>query len=280
MMLLNEVLLNGTDSSQELLQYVELKNTTTVPLSLNGWSLSDQDDVWSVGTDIAVAPGGYAVLVLNGQAPSVPNGVPALVLNGNPISLPNSVPVLVLRQKGKGLDPARGRLQLKAVGGVIVDAISWGDDTSVLNPAATAPPAGQSLSRVPDGTDTDFATDFKARARSPGTSNGTDATATNAAVEVPAPGSPDLGTPADTPSDAPTATTTDTPNATATPSPAATDALTPTPTATATATATPAPTPTALPPATDAPTSIPAATAAPSPTAISMPTETVTPAAT
>jgi cell division septation protein DedD len=147
----------------------------------------------------------------------VPNGVPALVFNGNPISVPNSVPVLVLRQNGKGLDPARGRLQLTAPEGIVVDGLSWGDDTSVLHPAVTPPPAGQSLSRVPDSTDTDSATDFGGRAPSPGTSNSTDATASDISVEVPSPELPIAETLVAT------ATTTDTPTATATPSPAPTD---------------------------------------------------------
>jgi hypothetical protein len=192
---------------------VELKNVTDAAISLDGWSLRDEDDVWSVKSNVDVAPGGYALLVLNGRAPSVPA----------------EVPVVVLTKKNKGLEPTGGRLALRGPGGVTIDQISWGDDTSVFNPALPAPPAGQSLSRLPDGTDTDSAADFVLRAPSPGLSNGDGASTLAAATETPtpAPAATDTPTPTPTPTDTPTPTPT--PTDTPTPTPTATD--TPTPTA-------------------------------------------------
>jgi hypothetical protein len=61
---------------------VELKNVTGAPVSLNGWSLGDEDDVWSVRWNVNVVPGGYALLVLKGWPPSVPDGVPVVASGG------------------------------------------------------------------------------------------------------------------------------------------------------------------------------------------------------
>jgi len=209
-LLLNEVLAAGPDSRGHLSQFVELKNMTDVVMSLNGWSLRDEDDVWSLTGGVDVAPGGYALLVLNGRAPSVPA----------------EVPLVVLTKKNKGLDPTGGRLGLRGPGGVTIDQISWGDDTSVFNPALPAPPSGQSLSRLPDGTDTDSAADFAVQAPSPGLSND-GASPLAAPTETPTEADPPTATPTPTetatPTEAPTATATPTPTPTDTPTPTATD---------------------------------------------------------
>ena len=207
------------------MQYVELKNVTDVPLALKNWSLRDEDDVWSVKSNVSVAPGGYALLVLRGWAPSVPDGVPVVMLNA----------------KRKGLDPTGGHLELIDPGGAAIDRISWGDDTWVFNPALPAPPFDQSLSRLPDGTDTNTAVDFTVQAPSPGLSNDTTwlpvASVVTPTQTPPAP-STDAGTltPAPTETPPPVEAPTETPTPTATETPAAVPPATDTPTPTATET--------------------------------------------
>ncbi len=218
-LLLNEVLTRGTERWGYLLQSVELKNVTGGPIPLDGWSLKDEDDTWSVKSNASVAPGGYALLVLNGWPPSVPDGVP----------------VLVLTNWRKALDPTGGRLNLLDPKGVTVDQISWGDDTSVFNPALLPPPWGQSLSRLPDGTDTDSAADFVAQDPSPGLSNDDDPSPLAAPTETPAEEDAATATPSPTetaaPTEAPTATPTPPPADTPTPTPTDTPSPMPTPTA-------------------------------------------------
>jgi hypothetical protein len=61
---------------------------------------------------------------------------------------------------GNALGNDGDRLVLRDGSGAIVDAISWGRDTSVLNPAIADVPAGHSIERSAPGADTDSASDF------------------------------------------------------------------------------------------------------------------------
>jgi len=75
-----------------------------------------------------------------------------------------------------GLADSGGGLALRDAKGAIVDSLGWGDASNafVEEEAATAPPAGQSIARVPDGHDTgDNAADFvvRAPATTPGAPN-------------------------------------------------------------------------------------------------------------
>jgi hypothetical protein len=79
---------------------------------------------------------------------------------------------------GNGLGNAGDRLVLLAPDGALVDAVSWGDDASILDPPVEAVPAGHSIERRLVGSDTDRADDFvDNEAPSPGRALG--ATATN-----------------------------------------------------------------------------------------------------
>jgi hypothetical protein len=70
---------------------------------------------------------------------------------------------------GNGLANTGDALWLRDPRGVIVDAVSYGTDTTGLNPAVPLAPAGYSLERVPMGQDTDTAADwYPRRSPSPG----------------------------------------------------------------------------------------------------------------
>lgn len=71
---------------------------------------------------------------------------------------------------GNGLANTGDRVILKDNLGNIVDQMSYGTDTTVLNPSAPDVAEGHSLERDPDGLDTNTATDFVNRTTpSPGT---------------------------------------------------------------------------------------------------------------
>jgi hypothetical protein len=61
---------------------------------------------------------------------------------------------------GNSLGNDGDRLALKDGAGSIVDAISWGKDTTVLDPAIVDVPAGHSIERRTPDVDTDTAADF------------------------------------------------------------------------------------------------------------------------
>jgi hypothetical protein len=144
---INEVMYDpagiGRDAEGE---WVELYNGGEQPISLGGWSLAD-----AMGADAlpAVSVGPHEFVTI---APSDsirqrhPDFAGALVLLGGRIgnSLGNDGDQLVLR------DPS----------GAIADAISWGQDTTVLAPAIADVPSGHSIERRVAGADSDSASDF------------------------------------------------------------------------------------------------------------------------
>ena len=74
---------------------------------------------------------------------------------------------------GNGLGNSGDRLVLRDAAGRLVDAVSYGDDTTALSPAIPLVAAGHSLERSPPGHDTDAAGDFVDNAQpSPGKGTG------------------------------------------------------------------------------------------------------------
>ena len=61
---------------------------------------------------------------------------------------------------GNGLGNTGDRLLLRDSRGVLIDALSYGDNTSVFDPPCPAVAAGHSLERRPAGYDTGQASDF------------------------------------------------------------------------------------------------------------------------
>ena len=135
-----------------------------------------------------------------------------------------------------GLAATGGAIALRVVGGVVIDALGWGDATNVYveGAVASAPAAGSSLERTPGGaagnaTDTnDNAHDWFVQLE-PSPQG-------RSAPPVPTPGTP-------SPTSAPTPTSTPAPSVTPAPTVTPAPSPTPTPTATPNATASPAETP-------------------------------------
>jgi len=206
-LLLSEVLYDapqpGTDTEYE---WVELVNPGQQPVSLEGWSLRDNQ-----GQDLIPAvvlePGQYLVVAAT-RAGFLANhpGFAGLL-----VSLEGSI--------GNGLSNDGDLVALLAPDGSLVDAMSYGSNRSVFDPPCPDVPAGSSLARLPSLVDTDTAGDWVAQS-------------------VPNPGAagvPPTATPTATPSPTATLTPSATPTPTATPT--ATPTLSPTITVTPTATA-------------------------------------------
>jgi hypothetical protein len=146
----------------------------------------------------------------------------------------------------------------------IVDAMSYGNKTTFLNPAAPDVSEGHSLERSPANEDTDTADDWiDQESPNPGTVTISEETATPTGTSTSTPTSTSTAT----------ATSTNTPTVTGTP-PTATATPTATPTATSTPTSTATPTATVTSTPTD--TSTPTATATSTPTRTPAPCDVVT----
>ena len=231
---------SGTDSAFE---FVEIFNPTGANVPLGDWSLADNS-----GKDqlppAEIATRGYLVIAAShdGFLANFPS------FSGNLVSLEGSI--------GNGLSNAGDRMMLIAPDGTEIDTMSYGSDTTGLDPACRGVDAGESLARVPSGLDTDAASDWYRQAE-------------------PNPGGAGIiaNTPTPTPSPTLTATRTHTPTKTASPT------RTPSPTRTASATHTPTRTrtPTRTVTITRTPTMTPTASPTGTVDATSTPTRTVSP---
>jgi LPXTG-motif cell wall-anchored protein len=135
---------SGTDSAYE---WIELLNRTGEVIDLRGWEIED-----NYGRDtlpsLVLAPGGYGILAATTSFyENFPGfaGVIAFVEDG---------------RIGNGLSNEGDRLILRDASGKVIDALSYGDDGTIMNPACAKVAAGHSLERCPAGVDSGVARDF------------------------------------------------------------------------------------------------------------------------
>ena len=191
----------GVDAAFE---WLELLNRTGRTVDLTGWGIADNHGVDYIAS-LQLPARGFAVIAAgDGFYDNFPD------FTGNIVFIADG-------SIGNGLNNEGDRLVLMDSTGEMVDALSYGDDATMMLPPCQDVAEGHSLERQPAGLDTDQASDF---------------------VDNGAP-SPGYGLEFATPT--PTATLTPTPTRTPTPT------LAPTPTSTFTLTPTPTPTPTPSP---------------------------------
>ncbi len=127
----------GRDSAFE---WVELINASTEEADTAGWRLGDEHEQDVLPAQM-VPPGGYVIVA--GRSAVAPEGVLMVHIPDGEI--------------GGGLNNAGDVLRLTAPDGTEVDALSYGDNDSVFEPAPPAPPAGASLGVRLPGADADAA---------------------------------------------------------------------------------------------------------------------------
>jgi hypothetical protein len=134
---------SGNDAGYE---WVELHNPGTEPVGLAGWQLADARDAVPL-PDAAVGPGEFLVVAAgDGFTEQHPGFAGRVLLLGGRI--------------GNGLGNSGDQVRLLGSDGSVVDGLSYGEDTGVLDPAIPDVPAEHSLERVPAGRDTDTAADW------------------------------------------------------------------------------------------------------------------------
>jgi len=142
---LNEVQYDpAPPGSETRFEWVELHNPGGGTIALSGWSIADGRASTAL-PDVEIRPGGFVVVAGEGFTELFPEYAGQLVTVG---------------RIGNGLGNAGDSVRLLNAEGAEVDAMSYGDDTSSLDPPAPSVPAGHSLERVPAGRDTDAAADW------------------------------------------------------------------------------------------------------------------------
>lgn len=154
-MLIGEVfaLVDGAHGADPANEWVELYNATGATVNLSGWRL-----VWGgATTTLPAASVGAGQLIIFSPATSTRTFW----------NIPTSVEVVHASTTGNMT--ANGTVRLINPAGLVVDAVSWGSDTSAFSPAAPALRVGHSLVRTTVLTDNDAARDWSDRSEpSPG----------------------------------------------------------------------------------------------------------------
>ncbi len=143
----------GTDPLNE---WVEIYNGSASTVDLSNWILADASSTDALPTGTTLEPGKILVV-----AATTTTRVLWAISSSTPfVSLGNSI--------GNGLAGSGDALSLRRPNGAVVDALSWGNNRSVFNPAAPVVVLGQSLGRTSFETDADSASDWALRAPNPG----------------------------------------------------------------------------------------------------------------
>jgi len=149
---INEVYLDvgsgkGTDPENE---WVEIFNPTGLAIDISNWQICDNiscDTIPALSPEIPSR--GFAVIARDittwAQWTNIPAGAIKIELGSN---------------IGNGLANAGDRVILKDNLGAEIDAMSYGTDTSKLDPAPPAPGQGYSLARIVKGWDNNVANDW------------------------------------------------------------------------------------------------------------------------
>ncbi len=221
----------GTGRNDIRQEWVDIYNPLSEPLLLAGWYVGDASGKRDPLPDFQLPAHGFLTLVANRAAFLAAFPTPSAPI----YQIPDG-------RLGNGLANHGDAFFLYNPLGMVVDGVSWGDNTDALNPAVATGPAGTSIERLPPSRDTDSAGDWIRQLEpAPGRVGPPPATPT----PTPSP-TPSL-TPSPTPSLTPTATASPTTPPTATPSPTPTATVSPSATPTATPSPTPATTLTATP---------------------------------
>ncbi len=135
---------HGDDPGNE---WVELYNPTASPVDISGWSIMDATSTDAFPATTTIAAGGY--LIVTGTSTtanfwSFPGGVPVVVLGGS---------------IGNGLSNSSDGVFLKS-GDTVVDAVSWGSNTTAFDPSTASVADGHSIARSSVTTDTNTASDW------------------------------------------------------------------------------------------------------------------------
>ncbi|HNT30593.1 MAG TPA: lamin tail domain-containing protein, partial [bacterium] len=135
-------------------EWFELLNTTNVNYALRGWYITDNTSSvilpeihFSAGETIIVAASAAAMTGYDTGATQV------FILDA---------------AIGGGLGNSGDRLLLTDSAGTVIDALSWGSDTTIFNPSSLPPATDLSLQRYPHDQDTDCADDFLIALTTPG----------------------------------------------------------------------------------------------------------------
>lgn len=227
----------GVDSDYE---WFELYNNTSSPITLSGWTITDNNSSDTI-PDLTLPANGFAVVAAKESG-----------FKTNYSGLSGLIVYISSGKIGNGLADTGDRLVLKNKSGTEIDAVSWGDDGFAFGAGNGVKPLtddGKSIARKTKGVDTNSPTDWHV-------------------LDTPNPGTNPH--PPEEPATEPTPTPSPTPEVSPTPTPTVEPSPTPVPSFSPSSTSDPIPTPEPSP--TAEPTPEPSTTPSPEPSPEPSPT--------
>lgn len=137
-------------------EWIELYNGTQSAVNIGGWKIEDDLASDTIVGNYTIAPGRFLVL----SADSTTRSLWGLPSDVQFVSLGNSL--------GDGLSNTGDRIILRNASSAVVDAVSWGTNTTVMQPSVSVVSYGNSMARAKLSNDTDTANDWTAHSPSPG----------------------------------------------------------------------------------------------------------------
>ncbi len=135
---------HGTKPANE---WIELYNGTPTAVNVSGWRIEDSFTFDTIPSGTILSPGKFLVVAATSTTRALWNIDSAAF-----VSVGNSL--------GDGLANGGDRIILKNAAGAIVDAVSWGTNTSIFKPSASVAPYGYSTWRKSLVSDTNTASDW------------------------------------------------------------------------------------------------------------------------
>ena len=132
-------------------EWVELYNPTDATVNLKNWSFTDNSgQVTKITGNRNIPPHSFALITKASSTWGF-------------WSEPSTLKIFLAKSIGDGLDDGGDHLFLKNNSNTLVDAVGWGNDTAVWNPAVPPVTLGSSIERMVPGFDTDDPSDWEER---------------------------------------------------------------------------------------------------------------------
>ncbi len=127
--------------------WIEFYNATLSEIDLTRWVVKTASTTLALPSGTKIAPHGYLLLTADASLKSH-------------WQIAATVPVVVSSSFSSGFRAAGDAVYLEGDDGTLIDAVSWGDNTKVLSPAAELPTLGHALIRTTLARDTDSKQDW------------------------------------------------------------------------------------------------------------------------
>jgi len=135
-------------------EWIEIYNASASPINLKDWYLVDNGGINRkevISQDYVIQPAQFVLVAANASVWSFWPNIPS---EATKIALGKS------RMFSFGLRNDGDRVELYDNTGRLIDAVSWGDDTSAFEPSVPSVSKGHSIERSPRGRDSNTSSDF------------------------------------------------------------------------------------------------------------------------